>query len=166
MKSRNRALVALLLLSALAAPGRAGDSEVAWKSWDAGLREARQLKRPVLVDVYTQWCGWCKRMDRDVYARPELRDYLNSKFVTIKLDAEAAGPASYDGRSYTARSLAARFRVTGYPTTLFLRSTGEHLVNVPGYVPADKFLLVLRYIGDGHMDRGVSWEDFRARQAR
>ena len=166
MKPRNRAVLAVVLLCAFAAPGRGGDSEVAWKGWDAGLRQARQLKRPVLVDVYTQWCGWCKRMDRDVYARPEVRDYLNRRFVTIKLDAEASEPASYDGRAFTSRSLAAHFRVTGYPTTLFLRSDGEHLVNVPGYVPADKFLLVLRYVGGGYMDRGVPWEDFKARQAR
>ena len=55
-----------------------------------GLQEARKRNLPVLVDVYTDWCGWCKRMDRDVYAQPEVRDYLSRKFVTVKLDAEAA----------------------------------------------------------------------------
>jgi thioredoxin-related protein len=43
---------------------------------------------------------------------------------------------------------------------VFLKSTGTHLINVPGYVPPDRFLLVLRFIGEGHMEKGVEWEAF------
>ena len=161
MKNTMRlALVALCL--SVAPIAQAADPPIAWRGWDAGLQEAKRLNRPVLVDVYTQWCGWCKRMDRDVYSRREVREYLGSNFVTVKIDAESSDPARYEGHSYTLRSLAGFFRVTGYPTTLFLKSNGEHLVNVPGYVEADKFLLVLRYIGDGHLDRGETWEDYKA----
>ena len=165
-----RLRAAALLLLFLAAAGRpsaaAAPGSLAWRGWDEGLREARERKRPVLVDVYTQWCGWCKRMDRDVYASPEVRDYLSRRFVTVKLDAEAAGPARYEDRDFTYRSLAGRFHVTGYPTTLFLRANGEQIISAPGYIPADRFLLVLRYIGEGALDRGITWEDFRARQTR
>lgn len=167
MKARTLTACLLLLMGAVAAPTGAGNTgSLTWRGWDDGLKEAREKKRPVLVDVYTDWCGWCKRMDRDVYAKPEVRDYLSRKFVTVKLDAEAAAPARYENQDFTSRSLAARFNVTGYPATLFLRPNGEHLISAPGYIPADRFLLVLRYIGDGHMDRGVSWEDFRAREKR
>lgn len=131
-----------------------------WRDWNTGLKEAGASGRPILVDVYTEWCGWCKRMERDVYQRGDVRDYLARRFVTVKIDAEAAAPARYQGKTYTSRSLAARFRVSGYPTTIFLRSDGEHLANVPGYVPADRFLLLLRYIGDGHLDRGESFDEF------
>ena len=55
--------------------------------------------------------------------------------------------------------------MSGYPTTIFLRSAGEHPVNVPGYVDKERFLLLLRYIGDGHMDRGVPFQDFVKRSA-
>jgi thioredoxin-related protein len=131
-----------------------------WRDWKTGIRDAEASKRPMLVDVYTDWCGWCKRMDRDVYARPEVRDYLSKHFVTVKLDAEDETAALYEGRKYSYKTLASRFRVTGYPTTIFLRPDGAHIANVPGYVPADRFLLLLRYIGDGHLDRGVSFESF------
>jgi thioredoxin-related protein len=66
----------------------------------------------------------------------------------------------YSGRTLTARSLASGFDVTGYPTTIFLKCDGTHLVNVPGYVPAEKFMKLVRYIGDGHMERGESWEEY------
>jgi len=56
-----------------ALPARAGDAAIPWRAWDPGLAEAQKSKRPVLVDVYTQWCGWCRRMDKDVYARADVR---------------------------------------------------------------------------------------------
>lgn len=159
-------LLSALLLASSATTLQAGPDNVAWTSWDEGLQQARQLKRPVLVDVYTQWCGWCKRMHRDVYSREDVRDYLSQKFVTVKLDAEASEGARYEGRSYTSRTLASHFRITSYPTTLFLKSDGEHLVSVPGYIEADKFLLLLRYIGDGHLERGVTWDEFTAKRGK
>jgi len=149
-------------LSFQASPAGAGP---AWRGWDAGLREAGATNRPVLVDVYTDWCGWCKRMDRDVYAQPEVQDYLARRFVVVKLDAESATAASFEGRAYTSRSLAAHFGVTGYPTTIFLSAKGAHLGNVPGYSPPADFLLLLKFIGDGHADRGEKYEDF-VRQAK
>jgi len=154
-------LTAALLWLAVAAPAFAG--EVRWQGWDAGLSAASAGKRYILVDVYTDWCGWCKRMDRDVYARDDVSEYLNSHFVTVKLNAESNQSMSYQGESRTARGIAAGFRVNSYPTTIFLSAKGEHLTNVPGYLPADRFLLLLRYIGDGDMEKGVSWGDYAAR---
>jgi thioredoxin-related protein len=160
-RTRIRSLgLAALLGLALAVPAGPAAAEVAWRGWEAGLREAQASKRPILVDVYTDWCGWCKRMDRDVYARADVRDYLARTFVAVKLDAEALNDVSYDGKTYTSRTLASHFRVTGYPTTLFLDPSGRHLVSVPGYVAGDRFLLMLRYIGDGHHARGVEFRDF------
>jgi thioredoxin-related protein len=149
-------LLALLTLSSFATSARAVD----WKAWNAGLSSAASSSRPVIVDVYTDWCRWCRQMDRDVYARPDVQAYLDAHFVTVKLNAESSAPVSYQGRTLTARSLASSFDVSGYPTTIFLAANGEHLVNVPGYVEPGRFLLLLRYIGDGHLDRGVTWDEY------
>jgi len=150
-------LVALLP----AAPAHALD----WQGWNAGMKAARASGRPMLVDVYTDWCGWCKRMDRDVYARRDVDGYLSTHFVVVRLNAEGGEQASWQGRNYSARSLASAFDVSGYPTTIFFTSGGDHLVNVPGYVDADRFLLLLRYIGDGHLARNETWDDY-VRQAQ
>lgn len=154
------AFVALLLPAGGASA--AGSADPMWRDWNSGLKAAASTGKPVLVDVYTDWCGWCKRLDRDVYSRADVRDYLQKHFVTVKLNADAVDPASYEGRNYTLRTLAARFDVSSYPTTIFLKPGGEHLTNLPGYLPPERFLLVLHYIGDGHMERGVSWESFQA----
>src|SRR5512141_2575625 len=87
-------LAVLLLGAVFARPAGA----VEWKHWNEGLQEARQSGKPVLVDVYTDWCGWCKRMDADVYAKPEVSGYLASHFVTVRLNAESGEQAVYQGR--------------------------------------------------------------------
>lgn len=154
-------ILAGLLLAALALPSFASlAAAVEWQSWNAGLSSAAATDRPVVVDVYTDWCRWCRQMDREVYGRADVGRYLASHFVTIKLDAESAEPVSYRGRNLTARALASSFDVSGYPTTIFLAADGGHLANVPGYVEPGRFLLLLRYIGDGHMDRGVKWDEY------
>lgn len=155
---------AVLLIAALQAPAGA-DEGAPWREWDQGLAEAQAKSKPVLVDVYTDWCGWCRRMDRDVYARDDVRASLEKRFVAVKLNAEADDAARYRGRDFTSRSIASGFRVTGYPTTIFLRPNGDHIVNVPGYIPADRFLLLLEFIGDGHMDRGVDFQEFAKKGA-
>ncbi|MBI5170322.1 MAG: DUF255 domain-containing protein [Candidatus Eisenbacteria bacterium] len=158
------ALASVALLVASSRPASAG--KVDWRSWDDGLARAKSGNRFVVVDVYTDWCGWCRRMEADVYARRDVSEYLDSKFVTVKLNAESGELVHRGERSMSARTLASQFQVTGYPTTIFLRPDGERLANVPGYIPAEKFLLLLRYIGDGHMDRGEKWEDFVAAQPK
>ena len=171
------ALLAGVVFAALpgmvaAAPARAiprapaGAPAPDWRAWNDGLQQANATHRPVIVDVYTDWCGWCRRMDHDVYAKAEVADYLKKRFVTIRLNAEAKDAARYEGRDYTSQDLSQRFRVSGYPTTIFLRSTGEHMANVPGYVPADRFLLLLRYVAEGYADRNVPFAEFEKTAAQ
>jgi thioredoxin-related protein len=157
----SRVLAAGIFAVTLLLPSARAGAATGWHSWDSGLQEAGATSRLVLVDVYTDWCGWCKRMDRDVYARRDVQDYLARKFVVVRLNAESSEIAHYQGRSLTSRALAAQFGVNGYPTTIFLSSTGSYLGNVPGYTAPGDFLQLLRYIGDGHMGRGESFEDFK-----
>ncbi len=152
--------LALLLAPAAAVPAPAAPGGPDWRGWNDGLDRARSSGKPVIVNVYTDWCGWCRRMERDVYGKAEISRYLRERFVTIRLNAEASDAASYEGRRTDSQGIAQRFRVSGYPTTVFLRSTGEHLANVPGYVPADRFLLLLRYVAEGHADRNVPFTEF------
>ncbi len=136
-------------------------SAPAWRGWDAGLAEAKKTGRPVLVDVYTDWCGWCKRMDRDVYSKPEMVDYLSKNWVTVRLNAEAGTLVHYQGHETTEAAIAQQFGINSYPTTMMLKPNGEFLVNVPGYLAAGDFKTVLRFVGEGHMERGEKFEEFK-----
>ncbi len=143
-----------------APPATPASTPIRWHSLGSGLDEAKRARRPVLVDVVTDWCGWCKRMEKTTYTAAPVREYVGRTFVAIKLDAEDdEARARYDGRIHTTREFADRFRITGYPTTLFLGQDGRLITMVPGYVKPERFMTVLRYIGDGHY-RNQSFEAY------
>jgi thioredoxin-related protein len=123
---------------------------IAWREMGPALKEAKKQQKRILVDVYTDWCGWCKRMDRDTYARADVQTYLGATFIPVRLNAESSQRATYKGSDYSYRQLASGFRVTGYPTTVFLEADGSHITTAPGYMGATDFLAVLHYIGDGY----------------
>ena len=138
----------------------AGDGRLAWSGLDPALAEAKRVNKPVLVDVYTDWCGWCKRMDKTTYGDARVRDYVARSFVPARVDAEDdTQRASYLGQTLTSRQFADGFRISGYPTTLFLAPDGRLITQLPGYVKPATFLTVLRYVAEGHY-RTQSWEAF------
>lgn len=162
--ARRHGFAQWIAIAALFTMAPSAHAAVRWRTWDDGLALAKTQHRRVIVDVYTNWCGWCRRMDADVYGRADIAAYLAAHFVTIKLNAESNDTVHRGDRPMTARSLAASYRVNSYPTTIFLDAEGEHLATLPGYVPPEKFFLLLRWMGDGAMDRGVSFADFAKSQ--
>lgn len=91
---------------------------------------AASQEKPILIDFYTDWCGWCKRMDAETYADAKVSDKAK-QFICVKIDADAYS------------SIAKDYNVRGFPTTVFLNSQAEVLDVVPGYLPPDQFLILL-----------------------
>ena len=153
--------VTLLLLSACAAMLlRAEDkSKLQWCSFEKGLAEAKKTNKKMLVDVYTDWCGWCKRMDTDTYSNADIASYLQDKYVVVKLNAESSTRQSYNGKQYTEQELAGEFGVTGYPTTIFFKSDGAAITALPGYADAANFKTILSYIAEDHY-LNTKFEDY------
>lgn len=125
-------------------------SKLRWFSFEQGLTEAKKANKKVLVDVYTDWCGWCKKMDSETYSDAGIADYLQKNYVLVKLNAESRRTQAYNGKQYSEQELAGGFGVTGYPTTLFLKPTGEAITVLPGYADASQFKTVLSYIAEDH----------------
>lgn len=69
------------------------------------LEEADSLykiqKRPIFIDVFTDWCGWCKRMDATTFKDPNIAAYLNTNFYSVKLNAETNETITFNGKTYT-----------------------------------------------------------------
>ena len=153
-----------LLTLVLAVVASAGDSNsLKWRSFNAGIAEAKKSNKKILVDVYTDWCGWCKRMDKEVYSDPAVAKYLTDRFITVKLDAESNAILTYSNQSMTETDLAQGFGVSGYPTTIFLQSNGEAITLLPGYLPVEKFIDVLKFIGEDHY-RTMKFDEYLTTQ--
>lgn len=134
-------------------------NELKWQSFDSGLTEARKTNKKILIDVYTDWCRWCKKMDKDVYGDTKVAEYLAEHYVTVRLNAESNTAANYRDKSLTERELAGAFGVTGYPTTLFMESNGDLITSVSGYREAAQFMNIARYIGGDHYKK-MKFEEF------
>ena len=162
-------LAACLIMAAsqtvAVAHARPGGDELAWKSFSAARMAAKESKRKVLVDVYTTWCGWCKKMDRDVYGNADVRAYLQEHFEVSKLDAESADTQTVDDAEHTGREIATAMGVSSYPTTVFFSDSGEMITAVPGYTSAEGFLQVLEYI-HGEKYKTQSWNEFRSSKGK
>jgi len=127
----------------------AGKDDITWYKYDEGLKLAAKAGKPVLVDFYTNWCGWCKKMDKTTYVDPAVTSYMNSKFIAVKVNAESRDAINLPSGPVDGRRLARSFGVTGYPSIWFLESDGKKINNLPGFAPPERFIHVLRYIGDG-----------------
>ena len=149
-----------------AAPApKAPEAEIKWYRFDEGAALAARTKKAVLVDVYTSWCGWCKRMEATTYKDPRVITELNEHFVLVKLNAESDRPLTYKGEKTNEMRLSREvFGVTGYPTTVFLRSDGEVITPVSGYLAADKFRTVLTFIGTGAYEN-TKWSDYQKKNS-
>ncbi len=148
---KNVVVMVALLTSVLVANGFGGEgSPSAWKSFNDGMTEAKRSNKKILVDVYTDWCGWCKKMDAQTYNDANVAKYLADQYVLVKLNAESEKKLSYKGKEYTERELAGAFGITGYPSTLFLKADGEAITLYPGFADAKNFRVILTYIAEDH----------------
>ncbi|MFA6469699.1 MAG: DUF255 domain-containing protein [Bacteroidota bacterium] len=140
----------LLVLLVLSMSSAALAKDLQWKKFNDGLAEAKRSGKKVLVDVYTDWCKWCKEMDKKTYPDKTVSTYLQKHYVIIKLNAEGKEPIKYQGQSMSPQEFAQGMGVDGYPATLFLQSDGKPITLLPGYSTPDQFIHVLSFIGENH----------------
>ena len=115
----------------LTVAGSAFASAVNWKQdYDKALADAKQNKKLLVVDVYTDWCGWCKKLDKDVYTDKRVQELIAKDFIPVKINPE------HGSRN---KQLAEKFGVRAYPHIVFLDGDGKKIGEISGYVPADEF---------------------------
>ena len=106
-----------------------------WSNFDSGLNRARVEGKPMLVTFVTNWCGFCRKMDRTTWKHPTVLERLG-EMVAVRVDAEEGRP----GRKFSGRELAARYGVTGYPTIMLLDGGGAVISRTGGYQQPRQFL--------------------------
>lgn len=142
------------------------ESKIDWVSFDKGMELAESEKKLLVVDFYTDWCHWCKVMDKKTYGNDEVIDFVKDNIVMAKINPETAeGKFEFREARYSGRELSMMFGVTGFPTTVFISAKGELLSSVPGFIPAEEFVMILRYLA-GNWYEKMKFDEFVDKQAK
>jgi thioredoxin-related protein len=115
-------------------------------NWQQVLQKAKKENKYIFVDCYTTWCKPCKQMDIDVYANDSVGNFLNTQFISVKVQMDSTKNDNEFTRSWhkTAKKMGATYRVAAYPTFLFFSPNGEVVYKEFGYKAPDKFMQVAR----------------------
>ena len=131
------AIVISLFLSCLildSSAGLAASKKIKWYSYDEGLALGKQEGKKMFLHFYASWCPSCKEMNKKTFQNSRVIDYLNRHFISSRVNSD------------NARRLVSQYSVRGVPLTYFISEKGEKISSLPGYVPSDKLLNILKYI--------------------
>jgi thioredoxin-related protein len=142
-----------------------------WMNFESAVAAQKNKPKKIFVDVYTDWCGWCKVMDKNTFSNPEIASYLREKFYVVKLNAESRSDITVNGRKYTFQAngsrgvheLAAELldNKLSYPSTVFIDEDLKKIQSLPGYHDAKAFEPILHFFGDDAY-KTTEWEKFNA----
>lgn len=113
-----------------------------WQHWNDGFSRAKKENKIALIDTYTEWCGWCKKMDKDTYANQNIIKKINKNFIPIKFNPELPGEYTVGDTTFDGRTLLAALsqgKSNGYPTTFFFLPNQNKMFSYPGYMNAEQF---------------------------
>ena len=164
--------VAAWLMSFRPAPQPAA-APLKWYTWEEAVELSKAKPKKMFVDVYTDWCGWCKRMDKSTFSDPAVAAYLAENFYPVKLNAEQRADIKFagetfkfvenDGGSGGVHSLAYSLLdgKLGYPAMVYLNEKFERIMISPGYKEVPDMLKELKFAAEEQYNK-TTWEEYRA----
>ena len=170
--------VFLLVLAVIAmSPAFAGEgnkkkspaaNSINWMTWDEVQTAMKKKPKKVWVDIYTDWCGWCKVMDKKTFSHPEVIKYMNDNFYAVKFNSEKDDNIRFRGKMYSIKpenkvnDLAIELLrgQLSYPTFVFMEENFQNPIPVPGYQPAPQLQMILTYLKEEKY-KTVQFEDYQ-----
>jgi thioredoxin-related protein len=165
-------LLIFLSLFLVPYPNRAqetGASPVKWMTFEEAVEKSKTEKRKIFIDVYTDWCGWCKVMDKNTFTDPQIARLLNEKYYAVKFDAEQTADVVFRGTTFKfvpfgnkgAHQLAMALlnNNLSYPNFVFLDEEFRIVpifsgsTSVPGYRKPEEFHIFLAFVDGDHFKK-------------
>ena len=126
------------------------EADIAWMTWEQAIAANQRAPKPLVIDVYTDWCGWCKRMDATTFKDPRVVKAIADNFYAVKFDAEQKADIVYDGTTFSyqragnrgVHALAASLldNRLSYPSIVYFNDKMERVMISAGFKDADTLL--------------------------
>lgn len=133
-------------------------AQVKWHSIEEASK-AQIGEKMYFIDLYTDWCGYCKKMDRETFADATVAKIMNKYYYPVKFNAEGDKTFTWFGQTYkpvkNGRNHTHEFArgVRGYPTFMLIGADGARIQSIPGFIPANQFVVILWYFASGDNNR-------------
>ena len=145
--------------------------KVKWYTLDEALKLNATAPRKILIDMYTDWCGFCKKMDAETFNHPVVAKYINKHFYAVKFDAESSAPVKFGDHTFvnqgsggsrkSTHQFATAFGVSGYPTIVYLTGDLKLIGAVPGFMAPKQIEPLLHFIVEEQYRNNISLEDYQ-----
>ena len=143
--------------------------KIKWLSLEQAIKLNKKNPKKILIDVYTDWCGYCKKMDRETFTNSEVAKEINKNYYAVKFNAEQKEPITFKGKKYDyikngsrgVHSLAASLlqNKLSYPSMVYLTEDLELIQPVPGYLTPSQILPILSFFGNDFYQK-KTWKEF------
>ncbi|MCQ2317640.1 MAG: DUF255 domain-containing protein [Bacteroidales bacterium] len=145
--------------------------KINWMSFEEAVKLNETAPKKIFIDVFTEWCGWCKRMDQTTFINKDVIEYMNENFYAVKFDAEQSDTIVFAGYTFVnqggmngrkgTHQLAATLLQgkMSYPSYVFMNEKNQAITVLPGYVEAKELIPILKYIAtDAYMK--TTYQDY------
>ncbi|MCF8093995.1 MAG: DUF255 domain-containing protein [Desulfobacteraceae bacterium] len=130
-----------------------GKQGINWNSYEAGMKKIKKNNKKGYLHFYTDWCGYCKKMQNETFSDKNVIDSLNTNFVPIKINAEAEP------------GVAKSFGADRFPFNWFINKEAEPIGSRPGFIPPEMMAHILSYIASDQYKK-MQFDEFMEKRKK
>jgi thioredoxin-related protein len=162
-------IITLILL--IASVSAVSGQKVKWLTFEEAVALNETNPKKILIDVYTDWCGWCKVMDKNTFSDPIISKYINDNFYAVKFDAESSSPITFRGHTFSNNGSGTRSThelavallngKMSYPSIAYMDETNQLITAIPGYYDPKKIEPLLSFIANDIYKTNQTYQDYQ-----
>ncbi|MDY8136835.1 thioredoxin family protein [Aquimarina sp. 2201CG5-10] len=152
--------------------------EIKWMTMNEALEAQKNEPKKIFMDVYTDWCGPCKLLDKNTFHNKDVVEYVNKNFYAVKFNAEGTEEVRYNNFTYTNPNykpgkkgrnsqhfFANALKITGYPSMVFFDEKGNLIAPVVGYKTPQQLEIYLKMIHQDDYKKltsAAAWQQYES----
>ncbi|OUS03520.1 thioredoxin family protein [Flavobacteriales bacterium 33_180_T64] len=154
----------------------AQSQEINWMTLEEAIEAQKKTPKKIMMDVYTNWCGPCKMLDKNTFHNKDVVDYVNKNYYAVKFNAEGNTIVNYQGKEYKnpnyketlknrrngVHELSRILGVRAYPTIVYFDEKGEKIQPISGYMKPQQIELYLKLFHTNDYKDIKTQEEFNA----